>query len=132
MTHLKKKSSNQYFPTKICIQTTIKLPLRFHFELHFKTVRKECLLSHNDRYWGICSNYFVSERPMEKTQTVLEMLVYLPLNHLTWLLSHCIGYLSEPPSTCWKVPYIPLYITLSTHDQSDLQSGVGRNDPIHT
>ena len=108
------------------------MPPRFHFELYFKTVHTECLLSHKDCYWDICSNYFVSERPMEKTQSVVEMLVYLPLNPLTWLLSCCIGYLSESPSTHWKVPCIPLYIILSTHDQPDLQPGVGRNDPIHT
>ena len=93
----KKKVPTNISLSKIWIQTTIKMQLRFHFELHLKTVRTECLSSHNDRYWDICSNYFVSERRMEKIQMVLEMLVHLPLNHLTWLLSHCIGYLSESP-----------------------------------
>jgi hypothetical protein len=39
------QSSNQYFLMKIWIQTIIKMTLRFHFELHFKTVHKECLSS---------------------------------------------------------------------------------------
>jgi hypothetical protein len=39
------QSSNQYFLTKIWIQTNIKMPLRFNFELHFKTVCTECFLS---------------------------------------------------------------------------------------
>ena len=105
--------SKQYFLMKIWIQTTTKMPLRFHFELHFKTVHTEHLSSHNDRYWDVCSNYFVSERLTEKNTDGPQNVGLLATQPpdvaaipLYWLYIYI--YIYESPSTCWKVPYIPL------------------------